>query len=125
MSKKPKEKAAPADAPPLDAPAIPAVERAAEDRPSWPETEAAAAAPAPPPVLPPTPYDWKMQIYLLEKAAKGHGADADRELMRDTAQMLRRELGLTADAPVGPVPGPYAPVDNKPPIGHSLPPTKK
>jgi len=64
-------------------------------------------------------------IAALEKQAKGHGADADRDLMFEAAVAMRELLGLP---PVGDgsrlphVPESYyGPVNNDPAIGHSLP----
>lgn len=61
----------------------------------------------------------KTLVLQLEKATKGHGADSDRALMGEAAQLLRslmswEETDLLAPAPFGPV-------KNDPPIGHSLP----
>lgn len=58
-------------------------------------------------------------ILALEKATKGHGADSDRALMAEAAQLLRALLDLEGVDLVAPAE--YGPVTNLPAIGHSLP----
>lgn len=44
--------------------------------------------------------DCHRRIFELERAAKGHGLDSDRELHKKTAAYLRRAIGLREDEPL-------------------------
>lgn len=87
------------------------------------EQQTPEPVPVPGPFVDPVLVSQHALVWQLERRARiGHSTNADRELMQDAARELRVLLGLDADSPLlYPQPSSYAPVQNDPPIGHSLP----
>lgn len=119
--------APPPGAPSTSDPNLTAIAQGTRIDPTANPADVAAAADAldPASIGLPTDHELRTLIYRMERAAlTGHGLDADRELLKEAAQVLRLTCGIGIDEAVAPTPGAYGPVKNDPPTGHSLPPLK-